>query len=116
MGIAISKKNTSLDDLVSKYVPELAKSAWEPVQIRHLIDMTSGVYEHNSTNNPDLFNDVYPRTDPEAVLKWSKMFEKVADPSKKSMLLHSRSLEPPSMLSLASTQQSSCNLVPSALP
>ncbi|KAI3572715.1 beta-lactamase/transpeptidase-like protein [Fusarium oxysporum f. sp. albedinis] len=83
MGIAIAQNKISLNDRVSKYIPELAKSAWGPVQLRHLIDMTSGVYEHNSTNNPDLFLDVYPRTDPEAVIKWFKTFEKVAEPGTK---------------------------------
>ncbi|KAL5621165.1 hypothetical protein FOBRF1_004411 [Fusarium oxysporum] len=65
-----------------KWIPELAKSPWGPVHIRNLIEMTSGVEEPNSTHNPDLFNDVYPRTDPDAVTKWFKTFDKVAEPGK----------------------------------
>ncbi|CAG9955451.1 unnamed protein product [Clonostachys rosea f. rosea IK726] len=80
LAAAVAKKKISLSDRVSKYIPELAKSAYGPVPLQNLIDMTSGVVEHNSTSNPDLFNDIYPRTDPEAVLKWFKTFEKVAEP------------------------------------
>ncbi|KAH7199281.1 beta-lactamase/transpeptidase-like protein [Fusarium oxysporum] len=82
MGIAIAQNKISLNDPVSKWIPELAKSPWGPVHIRNLIDMTSGVEEPNSTHNPDLFNDVYPRTDPDAVTKWFKTFDKVAEPGK----------------------------------
>ncbi|KAJ4111407.1 hypothetical protein BFJ63_vAg14656 [Fusarium oxysporum f. sp. narcissi] len=82
MGIAIAQNKISLNDPVSKWIPELAKSPWGPVHIRNLIDMTSGVQEPNGTHNPDLFNDVYPRTDPDAVIKWFKTFDKVAEPGK----------------------------------
>ncbi|KAM0085451.1 hypothetical protein ACKRZS_002289 [Fusarium odoratissimum] len=82
MGIAIAQNKISLNDPVSKWIPELAKSPWGPVHIRNLIDMTSGVEEPNSTHNPYLFNDVYPRTDPDAVTKWFKTFDKVAEPGK----------------------------------
>lgn len=81
-GIAIAQKKISLDDPVSKWVPELSKSPWGPVHLQQLIDMTSGVVEPNSTHSPDLFNDIYPRTSPDAVIKWFKTFDKVAEPGK----------------------------------
>ncbi|KAH7111649.1 beta-lactamase/transpeptidase-like protein [Dactylonectria estremocensis] len=80
LAIAIKRKKIRLSDRVSKHVPELARSAYGSVPLQNLVDMTSGVTEQNSTNNPDLFNDVYPRTNPEAVLNWFKTFEKVARP------------------------------------
>ncbi|CAJ0553088.1 Ff.00g116000.m01.CDS01 [Fusarium sp. VM40] len=81
-GIAIAQKKISLDDPVSKWVPELAKSPRGQVHLQQLIDMTSGVVEPNSTHNPDLFNDIYPRTSPDAVIKWFKTFDKMAEPGK----------------------------------
>ncbi|KAK7415933.1 hypothetical protein QQX98_005506 [Neonectria punicea] len=80
LGVAFKEKKIRLSDRVWKYIPELARTAYGSVPLRNLIDMTSGVTEPNSTHPPDLFNDVYPRTDPEAVLTWFKTSKKVAEP------------------------------------
>lgn len=50
------------------------------VPLQNLADITSGVTKQNSTYNPDLFNNIYTRTEPEAVLNWFKIFKKAAEP------------------------------------
>ncbi|KPM39409.1 hypothetical protein AK830_g7140 [Neonectria ditissima] len=80
LAVAIKKCKISLSDRVSKYVPELARAAYGSVPLQNLVDMISGITEQNITNPPDLFNDVYTRSDPAAALDWFKTFEKVAKP------------------------------------
>ncbi|KAJ5465937.1 beta-lactamase/transpeptidase-like protein [Penicillium desertorum] len=80
IGIAIKRKIFTLNAPVSEYVPELAGTPYGPVLLQNLADMTAGVEPPNGTDIPDLFTDIYTRTDPEAVLDFFKTYQKVAEP------------------------------------
>ncbi|KAI1033756.1 hypothetical protein LB503_011098 [Fusarium chuoi] len=82
LAVAIHKGIVRLDDKASKYIPELARAPYGAVSLRDLSDMTAGVAEPSGPSAPDLFTDVYWRTDPHAVTDYLKNYTKVAEPRK----------------------------------
>ena len=53
IGIAIEDgKIQSVDEPITNYIPELASNGFEDVTIKHLLQMTSGIYFNESYTNP----------------------------------------------------------------
>ncbi|SEF10854.1 CubicO group peptidase, beta-lactamase class C family [Rhizobiales bacterium GAS191] len=85
LGIAIyNGKIASLDDTISKYVPELNGTAYGAVTIRAIANMTSGVRPPHgpAPSNPleDTLRVAYYDTDKNAVLRWLATHETYAEP------------------------------------
>lgn len=77
----------SLDDPVIKYIPELAGSAYDPVTVRQIATMTSGVAwdEDYSDPNSDVaqMNRYVLEYGPEAIVAQMKTLEREAKPGEK---------------------------------
>lgn len=80
LGVAIAQGKLSLDDTPEKWVPELSLTPWANITLRNIIDMTPGI--EASKGGDDLFDDVYLRTDPDAVFKFLATYNRVAAPGK----------------------------------
>jgi CubicO group peptidase (beta-lactamase class C family) len=53
MGIAVREGKISLDDPVTRYMPELLHSAWDGVRLRNLLQHTSGVAWNENYQDPE---------------------------------------------------------------
>ncbi|EEU43799.1 uncharacterized protein NECHADRAFT_82956 [Fusarium vanettenii 77-13-4] len=82
LGVAVKQGKVKMQDRASKYIPELAGFPFGAVSLEALSDMTSGLAEPTGPDAPDLFADVYYRTNVDAVLDYTKNFTKVANPGK----------------------------------
>lgn len=81
LAIAQADGKLSVNDPVSRHVPEMVGTAWQDVSLLALANMVSGVEQ--PSDSPDMDADLYPQTDPNAVLNWLKTFKKVAEPWEK---------------------------------
>ncbi|KAM0326563.1 hypothetical protein ACHAQA_006432 [Verticillium albo-atrum] len=81
LAIAQAEGKLSVNDSVSRHVPEMVGTAWQDIQLLALANMAAGVEQQSET--PDVDVDLYPQTDPNAVLNWLKTFKKVAEPWEK---------------------------------
>ncbi|KAI8716767.1 Beta-lactamase domain-containing protein [Fusarium sp. LHS14.1] len=82
LGVAVKQGKVKMQDRASKYIPELTGFPFGAVPLEALSDMTSGLAEPTGPDAPDLFADVYYRTNADAVLDYTKNFTKVANPGK----------------------------------
>ncbi|KAM0200771.1 hypothetical protein ACHAPI_002436 [Fusarium lateritium] len=86
LAIAQQEGKLSVNDPVSLHVEELKGTAWADVPLLALSSMSSGVVEQSEEErpadvpNPMYATELYPQTDPEAVLSWLKTAKKVAEP------------------------------------
>ncbi|KAG4280871.1 hypothetical protein FPRO04_05585 [Fusarium proliferatum] len=86
LAIAQQEGKLSVDDSVSRHVEELKGTAWADVPLLALSSMSSGVVEQSEEErpadvpNPMYATELYPQTDPEAVVNWLKTSRKVAEP------------------------------------
>lgn len=81
LGIAQREGKLSVNDPVSHHVRELVGTAWQDVPLLALANMVSGVIATSDT--PDMDNDIYPQSNPNAVIDWLKTFKKIAEPWEK---------------------------------
>ncbi|KAF5020229.1 hypothetical protein F66182_7746 [Fusarium sp. NRRL 66182] len=86
LAIAQQQGKLSVNDPVSLHVEELKGTAWAHVPLLALSSMSSGVVEQSDQErpadvpNPMYATELYPQTDPDAVLNWLKTSRKVAEP------------------------------------
>ncbi|KAM0231886.1 hypothetical protein ACHAPO_008182 [Fusarium lateritium] len=86
LAIAQQEGKLSVNDPVSRHVEELKGTAWADVPLLALSSMSSGVVEQSEDErpadvpNPMYATELYPQTDPDAVLNWLKTARKVAEP------------------------------------
>jgi len=77
LAVAVAEGKISIDDLASKYVPELVGTPYGQVSLLQISDMTSGVTVPD--NVPDYF-DIYLESDPEAVFELFRQYKTAAPP------------------------------------
>lgn len=74
----------SLDDKVSRYIPEMAGSAYDDVSIRQLLTMTSGVRWNEDYGNPQSdvarFNNHVPEPGVDALVSYLRTLPREAPP------------------------------------
>ncbi|KAJ4260423.1 hypothetical protein NW762_007162 [Fusarium torreyae] len=86
LAIAQQEGKLSVNDPVSRHVEELKGTAWADVPLLALSSMSSGVVEQSEEErpadvpNPYYATELYPQTDPKAVMNWLKTARKVAEP------------------------------------
>ncbi|KAF4973859.1 hypothetical protein FZEAL_9177 [Fusarium zealandicum] len=86
LAIAHQEGKLAVEDTVGRHVEELRGTAWADVPLLALLSMSSGIVEPPGDSrpadipNPMYATDLYPQTDPHAVLNWLKTFKKVAEP------------------------------------
>ncbi|MDA5195006.1 serine hydrolase domain-containing protein [Govanella unica] len=77
----------SVTDLVTRYIPELAGSAYDGVTVRDLLQMSSGIDLHDDYVNPESdyakLQKAYTDSDPKAVVKFLATLRRAAPPGTK---------------------------------
>ena len=86
LAIAHRKGQLSMNDPVGRHVGALKNTPWADVPLLALVNMSAGVVEVSEevrppdVPNPMYATELYPKTDPAAMIEWLQTFRKVAEP------------------------------------